>query len=85
MDESLARSPSVSDREAELRAVARDRAARARWGVCLTVDELELAAAAIRALPAQSVQSAALAQRFMGVARHARCDARSNEAGGNGR
>jgi hypothetical protein len=85
VDESLARSPSVSDRRAELRAVARERATRQRWGVYLTVDELELAAAAVRALPAQSVQSAALEQRFMGVARHVRGDARSNDAGGDGR
>lgn len=74
---SVARSPEVSDllpadRARELAALARARAEQARWGVYLTAGELELAAAAVEALPKQSVESSVLVQRFRERARVAR-------------
>jgi hypothetical protein len=87
VDESVARSPSVSDlvpidRAAALAAAARVRAEQARWAVYLTVRELELAADAVEALPIKSIETAALAQRFRGVARNAPGAASTSSRGG---
>lgn len=64
MDESVARSPSVSQvLERELAAVARERAEQARWGVYLTAAQFELAAGKCAA-GEQTIESQVLVQMF---------------------
>jgi hypothetical protein len=82
----VAHSPVVSERVFARDADARRRLEGARWGVYLTVAELQLAAAAIAALPEQSITTRALEQRFRGVVHHAsgRAGHPSTDEGGRG-